>query len=112
MRLWSNWYQIGNKTCQIPKASKFYVEKKISMLAGFKVSHFACKRVFYRQEHNANGDPIEMNFKGLEMHKPNMTTDRVQRVDEKMESFVQLSRLRLELRPLKCHRWLIFCVFC
>ena len=29
------------------------------------------------------GDPIEVNFEGLEMQKWNIPTDRVQRVDEK-----------------------------
>ena len=28
------------------------------MLTGFKVSAVACKCAFYRQEHNAKGDPI------------------------------------------------------
>ena len=27
MRSEPNWYQIGNRTCYIPKVSKFYVEK-------------------------------------------------------------------------------------
>ena len=28
MGLGPNWYQIGNKTCYIPKVNKFYVEKR------------------------------------------------------------------------------------
>ena len=39
----------------------------ISMLAGLKVSSLASKYVFYRPEHNAKEDPMELNFKGLEM---------------------------------------------
>ena len=30
-----------------------------------------------------SGDPMELNFEGLEMEKLNITTDSVQRVDEK-----------------------------
>ena len=53
------------------------------MLTNLKVSSFACKYVFYRQEHNANENPMELNFEVLEMQKWNIPTDRTQRVDEK-----------------------------
>ena len=43
----------------------------------------ACKFVFYRPEQNAKDDPMELNFKVLEMQKWNVPTDRAQRVDEK-----------------------------
>ena len=39
------------------------------MLTGLKVSCFACKYVFCRPKHNAKGDPMELNFKGLEVQK-------------------------------------------
>ena len=52
-----NWYQIGNKTCYIPKAGKFYVE-----IASLKVLSLACKCVFYRLEHNAKGEPHGTEF--------------------------------------------------
>ena len=76
MGLGPNWYQIGNKTCYIPKVRKFYVEKKMSMLSGLKVSFLACKCAFYRPEHNVRWDPIELNFEGLEMKKRNVPTDK------------------------------------
>ena len=38
-----NWYQTGNKTFYIPHAGKFYVEKRISLLTGLKVSSLASK---------------------------------------------------------------------
>ena len=50
-----NWYQIGKKTCYIPKVSKFSVERRISRLTGLKVSLLACKCKFYRSEQNAKG---------------------------------------------------------
>ena len=34
------------------------------------------------------GDPMVLNFEGLGMQKRNIPTDRAQRVDEKMGSFV------------------------
>lgn len=43
--------------------------KRIYMLTNLKVSSFACKYVFYRQEHNANENPMELNFEVLEMQK-------------------------------------------
>ena len=52
MGLGTNWYQIGNKTCYMPKVSKVYV-KKMSMLTDLKVSTLACKCVFYRLQHHA-----------------------------------------------------------
>ena len=84
MRLGPNWYQIGNKTRFIPKASKFYVAKGyISMLTGFKVSSLPSKCVFYRPEHKANGGSLKWNFEVFGMQRWVKPTDRVQRVDEK-----------------------------
>ena len=51
------------------------------MLTGLKVSSLASKYVFYRPEHNAKEDPMELNFKGLEMQKWNLSADRAQRED-------------------------------
>ena len=31
------------------------------------VSSLVCKYVFYEPEHNAKGDPMELNFEGFEM---------------------------------------------
>ena len=39
------------------------------MFAGLKMSSLTCKYVFYRQEHSANGDLMELNFQGLDMQK-------------------------------------------
>ena len=39
------------------------------MLTDLKLSSLECKCVFYRPEHNAKGEPIELNFEGLEMQK-------------------------------------------
>ena len=39
------------------------------MLTGLKVSLLTCKCVSYRPEHNAKGDPMELNFEGLEIKK-------------------------------------------
>ena len=44
---------------------------------------WAWKCVFYIPEHNAKGDHIELNSKGLEMQKWNRAKDRAQRVDDK-----------------------------
>ena len=32
------------------------------MLTGLKASSLACKRAFYRQEHNGKGDPMKPIF--------------------------------------------------
>ena len=39
------------------------------MLRDLKVSSLASKCVFSRPEHNAKGEPVELNFEGLEMQK-------------------------------------------
>ena len=39
------------------------------MLIDLKVSSLASKCVFYRPEHNVKGEPVELNFEGLEMQK-------------------------------------------
>ena len=55
------------------------------MLTGLKVSSLACKSVFYKTDQNLmqRGDTMELNFRGLEIQKPNIPTDRAQIVDEK-----------------------------
>ena len=35
------------------------------MLIGLKMPSLACKCVFYRSEHNAKGEPMELDFQGL-----------------------------------------------
>ena len=46
-------------------------KEKIAYCAVFKlkVSSLACKCVFFRPELNAKGDPMELNFEGLEKQK-------------------------------------------
>ena len=65
------------------KASKIYVQKRISILAGLTLSSLACKCVFYRPKHNAREDSMQLNFEGLQMQKWNIPTDRAQRAYEK-----------------------------
>ena len=38
------------------------------------MSSLACRCVFYRPEHNAKGEPMELNFEGLEMQKKKYTS--------------------------------------
>ena len=65
--------------------------------------------MYNRPEHNAKGDPKELNFEGLEIC---ISTNTAQRVDEKMGLFLQLSCLFPELWTLKYQKWLIFCIAC
>ena len=53
------------------------------MLTGLNVSSIACEWGFYRPEHNAKGDHMELNFQVLEMQKWTTSTNRVERVYEK-----------------------------
>ena len=54
------------------------------MLTGLKVSSLPCKQVFYKPKHNVKReDCMELNFKGLEIQKWNIPTERAQRLDEK-----------------------------
>ena len=39
------------------------------MLTELKESSLACICILYRPEHNAKGDPMDINFKGLETKK-------------------------------------------
>ena len=64
-------YQIGNKTCFIPKVSKFYVEKRYFVNSLESV-------IFGMQTWD-----MEIDLKGLEMQKRIISTDRVQIVGEK-----------------------------
>ena len=61
----------------------------MSILKCLKVLSLACKCVFCKRKYMEKGEgPIKLNFEGLEMHKWNIPIDRVQRIDEKMGSFV------------------------
>ena len=46
------------------------------------------KCVYYRPEHRANGGPLKLDFEDLGIKRWNKPTDRAQRVDKKMCSFV------------------------
>ena len=48
------------------------------MLTGLKMFSLACASVFYRLEPNAKGEIIELNFKGFEIQRWNIPTDRAQ----------------------------------
>ena len=71
MRSRPYWYQIGNKTCYIPKVRKF------------QFSSLACKVYFTDQNLMQRGDPMELNFEVFEIQKWNILTDRAKRVNEK-----------------------------
>ena len=51
------------------------------MLIVLQVSPLACKRAFYRPEHNGKQRPKELNFTVIKIRKWNIPTVRAQRVD-------------------------------
>ena len=51
------------------------------------MSSLASKCVFYRPEHNTKGEPHGIEFWRFWNGKMKYTTDRAQRVDEKIGSF-------------------------
>ena len=61
MELGPDWYQIGYKTCYIPKVGRVSVEKGY-MLTDLKVSSLAWKCVFHRPKHNAAKGPHRIEF--------------------------------------------------
>ena len=75
-----NWYQIRNRTCYIQKVSKFYVGKRISIVTCKYVLHV--NMYFTDQSIMQRGDSTKLNFKGVEMQKRNVPTERAQRADE------------------------------
>ena len=80
MGLEPNWYQIGNKTCYIPKLA-ILCRKKISML---KDHLWHLWHVYFTDQKGIERwDPQGTEFEGLETQKWNIHTDRAQRVDEK-----------------------------
>ena len=86
-----NWSQIGIKLGtkrEIPKASKFYVEKRLSMLQA-EMSHlWHVNLSFTDQNRIQRMGPMKLNLEGLEMQEWNIRTNRAQKVYEKMGSFV------------------------
>ena len=61
MGLETNCYQMGTEHV-VYQTSANFIQKKISMVTGFKVSSIAYKRVFYRTEHNAKLGPHRIQF--------------------------------------------------
>ena len=69
MELGSNWYLTGNKTCEIPKASKFCVEKRLSMLQA-EMSHLWHVNVCFTDQNRIQRmSPMKLNLEGLEMQE-------------------------------------------
>ena len=59
------------------------------------------------------GDPMDLNFEGLELQEWNIPTDRAQRVDEKngvVCLFIVSNPGVMVIKMSK--KWLIFCIFC
>ena len=63
------------------KSYQLFCRKKISMLAGLKISSLEYKSVFYRLEHNAK-EGMKFNFESLEIKDWHLPADRVQRLDK------------------------------
>ena len=83
MEFGSNWYQIRNKTCYIPKVSKCYVKKgyvcePVWECHLWHVNVYIKEQSLMQREH-----PMELYFEGLEMRKWIIPIDRAQRVDVK-----------------------------
>ena len=99
-----NWEQnmLYNKSQQI------FDRKRISLL---KVSYLACKCVFHRLDHNANGDPIELNFESLKFKK-NRIYHWIELNEQmgKIGLFVQFSCLLPEL-AIKMSKMTLFSYF-
>ena len=58
------------------------------------------------------GNPMELNFEGLEMQKLNILADRVEGVDKKNGFICLVISLSSTVMVIKMSQWLIFCIFC
>ena len=76
------WYQTENKTLYT-KSQQTLHGKRVSILIGFKCH--LCHVSVYLTDQNMlqSGNPMKLNFEGLQMYKWNTSMDKVQRVDEK-----------------------------
>ena len=72
----------------------------------------ACNYVFHSPKHNAKGRPHRIEFEVLEMQKWNITTIRVQRVDEKREVICLVIMLTPKVMVVKMLKMAHFCTFC
>ena len=71
-KIWSILDQIGNKTCDVQKVSKFYVEKRYERkrLERIIVVYLLHSNVYFTEQNiMQRGDPTELNFESIEMHK-------------------------------------------
>ena len=55
------------------------------------MSSLACKRVFYRQQRNASGDHMELNFEDLEMQKWNIPAERADKKNGVVFLFIEFT---------------------
>ena len=74
------------------------------LTGGLKVSYLPHKCVFHRSE-NVRGDPMELNFEGLQMKKWKIPTDRAERVDEKNE--IIFAKSSVEMLDIQVNYWKI-----
>ena len=51
------------------KSYQILHKKRVSLLTSLKVSTLVCKCVFYRSEHNAEQDLVELDFELFEIQK-------------------------------------------
>ena len=83
MEFGSNWYQIRNKTCYIPKVSKCYVKKGYLCEPAWECHLWHVNVYIKEQSLMQRWHPMELYFEGLEMRKWIILIDRAQRVDVK-----------------------------
>ena len=79
MEFGSNWYQIRNKTCYIPKVRKCYVKKGYLCEPAWECHLWHVNVYIKEQSLMQRGHPMELYFEGLEMWKWIIPIERAQR---------------------------------
>ena len=84
----------------------------MSRLTGLKVSSLTCNCVFFRLEHNAKEDNMELNFEGPAPQKWNTPTARAQIVDGKNGAICQVIMFNHRNMVSKVSKIVHFFIFC
>ena len=67
---------------------------------------------FTAQNRTQRGDPIELNFEGLEMQEQNKPTDKAQKENEKSRTICLVNMFTPRGIVIKMSKMAYFCIFC
>ena len=112
MGSWPIWYQDEKETCYIPKVSKFCIYKEYLCQQAWNCHLEHINVHIADQNIMQNGNPIKLNFEGLERQRCYIPMDTAQRVDNKNGIICLFIIFTPRVMVIKMSKMDLFCIFC